>query len=66
VQTLNANPATITPAALAREARRAAGISDTLLRLSIGIEDTADLCHDLHAALTRADAVSRKRVAVPA
>jgi cystathionine gamma-synthase len=66
VESLIAHPATMTHAAMAPEARRAAGISDTLLRLSIGIEDTADLCHDLHAALTRADAVSRKRVAVPA
>jgi cystathionine gamma-synthase len=66
VESLIAHPATMTHAAMAPEARRAAGISDTLLRLSVGIEDIADLSRHLRAALARADAVSRKRVAVPA
>jgi len=66
VESLIAHPATMTHAAMAPEARRAAGISDTLLRLSVGIEDIADLLRHLRAALVRADAVSRKRVAVPA
>ena len=30
--------------------------SDALLRLSVGIEDGADLCADLAAALARAEA----------
>jgi len=66
VESLVAHPATMTHAAMAPEARRAAGISDTLLRLSVGIEDIADLSRHLRAALGRADAVSRKRVALPA
>ena len=66
VESLIAHPATMTHAAMAPEARRAAGISDTLLRLSVGIEDLADLSRHLRAALARAGAVSRKRVAVPA
>ena len=66
VESLIAHPATMTHAAMAPEARRAAGISDTLLRLSVGIEDIADLSRHLRAALARADAVSRKRVALPA
>jgi cystathionine gamma-synthase len=66
VESLIAHPATMTHAAMAPEARRTAGISDTLLRLSVGIEDIADLSRHLRAALARADAVSRKRVAVPA
>jgi len=66
VESLIAHPATMTHAAMAPEARRAAGISDTLLRLSVGIEDIADLSRHLRAALARADAVSRKRVAVRA
>ena len=66
VESLIAHPATMTHAAMAPEARRAAGISDTLLRLSVGIEDIADLSRHLRAALARADVVSRKRVAVPA
>jgi cystathionine gamma-synthase len=66
VESLIAHPATMTHAAMAPEARRAAGISDTLLRLSVGIEGIADLSRHLRAALARADAVSRKREAVPA
>ena len=66
VESLVAHPATMTHAAMAPEARRAAGISDTLLRLSVGIEDISDLSRHMRAALARADAVSRKRVAVPA
>ncbi|HVX04286.1 MAG TPA: cystathionine gamma-synthase [Rhodanobacteraceae bacterium] len=66
VESLVAHPATMTHAAMAPEARRAAGISDTLLRLSVGIEDIADLSRQLRAGLARAAAVTRKRVAVPA
>jgi cystathionine gamma-synthase len=66
VESLVAHPATMTHAAMAPEARRAAGISDTLLRLSVGIEDLADLSRDLRAALARAAAASRSCEAVPA
>ncbi len=66
VESLIAHPATMTHAAMAPEARRAAGISDTLLRLSVGIEDIGDLSRDLHAALRRVDAVARKSVVVSA
>ena len=66
VESLVAHPATMTHAAMAPEARRAAGISDTLLRLSVGIEDISDLSRHLRAALARVDAATRKRVAVPA
>jgi cystathionine gamma-synthase len=58
VESLIAHPASMTHAAMAPEARRAAGIADTLLRLSIGIEDSDDLLRDLDAALQRAQAVS--------
>lgn len=54
VESLIAHPATMTHAAMDAEARRRAGISDTLLRLSIGIEDKQDLIGDLSAALARA------------
>ena len=56
VESLIAHPATMTHASMAPEARRAAGIGDALLRLSIGIEDGGDLCADLDAALARASA----------
>lgn len=43
VESLVAHPATMTHAGMGAEARRAAGISDSLIRLSIGIEAEADL-----------------------
>ncbi len=47
VESLVAHPATMTHAAMAPEARAAAGLVDGLLRLSIGIEATEDLIRDL-------------------
>jgi cystathionine gamma-synthase len=47
VESLVAHPATMTHAAMAPEARAAAGLVDGLLRLSIGIESTEDLIADL-------------------
>jgi cystathionine gamma-synthase len=47
VESLVAHPATMTHAAMAPEARAAAGLVDGLLRLSIGIESTDDLLRDL-------------------
>lgn len=47
VESLISHAATMTHAGMAPEARHAAGISDTLLRLSIGIEDSRDLIADL-------------------
>ena len=47
VESLVAHPATMTHAAMAPEARAAAGLVDGLLRLSIGIESTGDLLRDL-------------------
>lgn len=57
VESLVAHPATMTHAAMDADARRRAGISDTLLRLSVGIEAKQDLLADLTAALERAAAV---------
>ena len=47
VESLVAHPATMTHAAMAPEARAAAGLVDGLLRLSIGIESADDLLRDL-------------------
>ena len=66
VESLVAHPATMTHAAMTPEARAKAGISDGLLRLSVGIEATDDLLADLGAALSRAEAVvaeSKRRLA---
>jgi cystathionine gamma-synthase len=54
VESLIAHPASMTHAAMAPEARAAAGLVDGLLRLSIGIEAVEDLRRDLAAALQRA------------
>ncbi|WP_299346009.1 O-succinylhomoserine (thiol)-lyase [uncultured Pseudoxanthomonas sp.] len=58
VESLVAHPATMTHAAMTPEARAKAGISDGLLRLSVGIEATDDLLADITAALARAEAVA--------
>ncbi len=58
VESLVAHPATMTHAAMTPEARAKAGISDGLLRLSVGIELSEDLVADLQAGLARAQAVA--------
>lgn len=55
VESLIAHPATMTHAAMSPEARRQAGISDALLRLSVGIEHPDDLLGDLLGALDALD-----------
>jgi cystathionine gamma-synthase len=54
VESLIAHPASMTHAAMNETARRAAGLTDGLLRLSVGIEALEDLRADLAAALKRA------------
>ncbi len=53
VESLIAHPATMTHAAMDEKARERAGISPTLLRLSVGIESSEDLLADLDRALTK-------------
>jgi len=50
-ETLITHPASMTHAALTPEQRRAAGITDGLIRLSVGLEDPADIIDDLRRAL---------------
>ncbi|MGJ0482779.1 cystathionine gamma-synthase [Pantoea agglomerans] len=50
VESLVSHTATMTHAGMSAEARAAAGISDTLLRVSVGIEDHEDLIADLDNA----------------
>jgi len=54
VESLVAHPASMTHAAMDESARERAGISASLLRLSIGIEDGDDLARDLLAGLDAA------------
>jgi cystathionine gamma-synthase len=53
VESLIAHPASMTHAAMQETARRAAGLTDGLLRLSVGIEAVEDLRSDLASALGR-------------
>jgi cystathionine gamma-lyase len=54
VESLVCHPATMTHAAVPREERQHLGIGDGLVRLSVGIEDGADLETDLATALDAA------------
>jgi cystathionine gamma-lyase/cystathionine beta-lyase/cystathionine gamma-lyase/homocysteine desulfhydrase len=51
VETLISHPATMTHAALGEEGRRKIGITDGMVRISVGIEDVEDLIGDLEQAL---------------
>lgn len=51
VESLAGHPATMTHASVPADRRQAIGISDALIRLSVGIEDVADLIDDLAQAL---------------
>jgi cystathionine gamma-lyase len=51
VESLLCHPATMTHASIPKDVREARGVDDGLLRLSVGIEDVADLRADLERAL---------------
>ena len=51
VESLINHPASMTHASIPREKRIANGLSDTLIRLSIGVEDADDLIDDLRQAI---------------
>jgi cystathionine gamma-lyase/cystathionine beta-lyase/cystathionine gamma-lyase/homocysteine desulfhydrase len=51
VETLISHPATMTHAALGEKGRRAIGITDGMVRISVGIENIEDLLSDLDQAL---------------
>jgi len=52
VETLISHPATMTHAALGEKGRKAIGITDGMVRISVGIEDVDDIVEDLDRALT--------------
>jgi cystathionine gamma-synthase len=54
IESLVSHPATMTHASMSQDARLAAGISDSLVRLSIGLENEADLLADLAYGLDAA------------
>jgi cystathionine gamma-lyase/cystathionine beta-lyase/cystathionine gamma-lyase/homocysteine desulfhydrase len=51
VETLISHPATMTHAALGEKGRKAIGITDGMVRISVGIEDVEDILADLDQAL---------------
>lgn len=51
VETLISHPATMTHAAVGEEGRRKIGITDGMVRISVGIEDVEDILADLDQAL---------------
>jgi methionine-gamma-lyase len=53
IETLIQHPASMTHAKLSHEAKLKAGITDGLVRLSVGIEDVQDLIDDLDQALSK-------------
>lgn len=59
VESLVAHPATMTHSGISAAARRAAGISDSLIRLSIGLEAEVDLIADLEKSLAVAEDASQ-------
>jgi cystathionine gamma-lyase len=54
VESLIELPALMTHASVSREDRRAIGLSDTLIRISVGIENPDDLIDDLNQAFRKA------------
>jgi cystathionine beta-lyase/cystathionine gamma-synthase len=55
VESLIGHPATMTHASIPREDRIKVGLTDSLIRLSVGIEDVRDLIDDLNEALEHLD-----------
>jgi cystathionine beta-lyase/cystathionine gamma-synthase len=53
VETLISHPATMTHASVPAEVRERVGITDGLIRISVGIEDVEDLISDLDQALNK-------------
>ncbi|HEY9341022.1 MAG TPA: PLP-dependent aspartate aminotransferase family protein [Hanamia sp.] len=56
VKSLLCHPATMTHKSIPDAIRKASGVSDGLVRLSVGIEDVKDLIEDLHNALQKVSA----------
>ncbi|WP_116105868.1 cystathionine gamma-synthase [Lewinella sp. IMCC34191] len=58
VESLIGHPASMTHASIPREQRLSVGLTDSLIRLSVGVEDGEDLVKDLETALAKAVAVA--------
>ena len=51
VESLSGHPASMTHASIPKKEREKSGVTDSLIRLSVGIEDSEDLIEDLRVAL---------------
>lgn len=51
VKSLCCHPATMTHKSIPQNQRRSAGVADSLIRLSVGLEDADDLVSDIEHAL---------------
>jgi cystathionine beta-lyase len=51
VESLIGHPASMTHASIPKTERLKVGLTDSLIRLSVGIEDVEDLIEDLNSAL---------------
>ena len=51
VESLTCHPASMTHAAIPKEEREKSGVLDSLIRLSVGVEDVEDLKEDIDQAL---------------
>ncbi len=63
VKSLLCHPATMTHKSIPAEKRKAAGVSDSLIRLSVGLEDAEDLVQDIDEALNKVR-ITHEQVAV--
>lgn len=63
VKSLLCHPATMTHKSIPAEKRRSAGVADSLIRLSVGLEDVEDLIKDIDSALNK---VYKKQTAAEA
>ena len=62
VKSLLCHPATMTHKSIPVEKRQAAGVADSLTRLSVGLEDAEDLIKDIEQALNQVTVANRKEV----
>ena len=53
IESLICHPASMTHASVPRDVREAVGITDSLFRLSVGIENSEDLIKDIKLALDK-------------
>ncbi|MBC9929345.1 trans-sulfuration enzyme family protein [Chitinophaga qingshengii] len=66
IKSLVSHPATMTHKSIPAEKRKAAGVSDSLIRLSVGLEEATDLLADLEQAFTHLRQTASAETALPA